>query len=407
MTPPVSIVIVSRDRPAALMRCLTGVAQLDYAPFEVIVVACPEGAEAVASRPDAPQIKLFRYDEANISSARNLGIGAASGEIVAFVDDDAVPEPLWLRHLVAPFSDDRVACAGGYVIGRNGISFQWRARSVDGTGTAHDLDVTGDDAVAPSPPEGQAIKTEGTNMAVRRSVLAEMGGFDPAFRFYLDETDLNLRLTAEGHLTALVPLAQVHHGFAESPRRARDRSPRDLSQIGASQMVFLRKHCPEKARKQAWKAFAQAQRRRLLRFMQRGTLDPADVTRLMRGLRRGAKEGATRAFGDTPPLPPADQPFLPFPGRPDAPRIHLSGRPWQASRLRSEAAKAVENGAIVSLFIFSPTARRHRVRFTPDGVWQQSGGLFGQSLREGRAIRPWLFSSRVTSEIVRVQKPRG
>ncbi|GGF62136.1 Glycosyltransferase, GT2 family [Mameliella alba] len=407
MTPPVSIVIVSRDRPAALARCLTGVAQLDYAPFEVIVVTCPAGAKVVTSRPDAPQIKLISYDAANISAARNLGIGAASGEIVAFVDDDAVPEPLWLRHLVAPFSEPRVACAGGYVIGRNGISFQWQARTVDVTGTAHDLDLPGDAPVVPTPPEGQVIKTEGTNMAVRRSVLAEMGGFDPAFRFYLDETDLNLRLAALGHLTALVPLAQVHHGFAESPRRARDRSPRDLSQIGASQMVFLRKHCPQKARKPAWRAFVRAQRHRLLRFMQRGPLDPADVMRLMRGLRQGGKAGETRGFGETPPLPPADQPFLPFPGRPDAPRIHLSGRPWQARRLRTEAAKAVENGAIVSLFLFSPTARRHRVRFAPDGVWLQSGGLFGQSLREGRAIRPWLFSSRLSSEIVRVQKLRG
>ncbi|WP_421905686.1 glycosyltransferase family 2 protein [Mameliella sp.] len=407
MTPPVSIVIVSRDRPAALMRCLTGVAQLDYAPFEVVVVACPAGVAAVTSRPDAPRIKLVPFDEANISSARNLGIGAASGEIVAFVDDDAVPEPLWLRHLVAPFADPRVACAGGYVIGRNGISYQWRARTVDVTGTAHDLDLTGDDTVVPTPPEAQAIKTEGTNMAVRRSVLAEMGGFDPAFRFYLDETDLNLRLAARGHLTALVPLAQVHHGFAESPRRARDRSPRDLTQIGASQMVYLRKHCREKARKPAWRAFVRDQRQRLMRFMQRGPLDPGDVIRLMRGLRRGGKEGETRRFGSTPPMPPPARPFLSYPGHPDAPRLHLSGRPWQAARLRAEAAKAVEGGTIVSLFVFSPTARRHRVTFTPEGIWLQSGGTFGQSVREGRAIRPWFFSSRVSSEIMRIQKTRG
>lgn len=407
MTPPVSIVIVSRGRPEALMRCLTGVSQLDYAPFEVVVVACPAGSAAVATRPDSAQIKLVQYDEANISAARNHGIAVAAGEVVAFLDDDAVPEPLWLHHLVQPFDDPRVACAGGYVIGRNGISFQWRARSVDRTGTAHDLAVEGDAPVIPTPPPGHAVKTEGTNMAVRRDVLAAMGGFDPAFRFYLDETDLNLRLAEAGHLTALVPLAQVHHGFAESDRRARDRSPRDLSQIAASQQVFLRKHCPEDARKAAWSAFAAAQRTRLVRYLQRGPLDPADLLRLMHGLRRGGKEGASRPFGQTPPLPAPQTPFLPYPGRPGAPRVHLAGRPWQAARLRNKAAPQVREGAIVSLFVFSPTARRHRVRFTSEGIWQQSGGLFGQSLREGPLIRLRSFSSRLSSEIMRLLQVRG
>ncbi|SMX33758.1 Glycosyl transferase family 2 [Maliponia aquimaris] len=389
------------------MRCLTGVAQLDYAPFEVVVVACPAGSAAVAARPDSAQIRLVRFDEPNISAARNHGIAVAAGEVVAFIDDDAVPEPLWLSHLVQPFADPRVACAGGYVIGRNGISFQWRARTVDRSGTAHDLGLEGDAPVIPAPPAGQAVKTEGTNMALRRDVLAGLGGFDPAFRFYLDETDLNLRLAGAGHLTALVPLAQVHHGFAESDRRARDRSPRDLTQIAASQQVFLRKHCPEEDRKAAWRAFVAAQRTRLLRVLQRGPLDPADLLHLMRGLRRGRAEGATRPFGLTPPLPASAAAFLPYPGRPGAPRVHLAGRPWQAARLRAEAAQRVRDGAIVSLFVFSPTARRHRVRLTSDGIWLQTGGLFGQSLREGAQFRWWTFSSRLACEMMRLQKVRG
>lgn len=404
---PVSIVIVSRDRPAALMRCLSGVAQLDYAPFEIIVVACPAGADATAARPDAAHIRLIRFDEPNISAARNLGIAAAVGEIIAFIDDDAVPEPLWLRHLTKPFDDPQVACTGGYVIGRNGISFQWTARNFDRTGTAHPLALSGDSPATPTPPKGQAIKTEGTNMAVRRDVLSALGGFDPAFRFYLDETDLNLRLADAGHRTALVPLAQVHHGFAQSARRARDRSPRDLFEIGASQMVFLRKHCPKADRDAAWRIFAQGQRARLLRFMQTGPLDPSDVARLMRGLRRGAQDGTRRAFGAPSALPAPDQGFLPYPGRPDAPRVRLAGRPWQASRLRAKAAQEARQGAIVSLFLFSPTARRHRVTFTSDGVWEQYGGLFGQSLRDGPAIRLRPFSSRLASEIMRVENLRG
>ena len=79
--PSVSVVIVSRGRPDALRLCLTGVAQLDHPVFEVIVVACPQGAAVVADRSDADRIKLVPFDEPNISAARNLGIAQAAGEV--------------------------------------------------------------------------------------------------------------------------------------------------------------------------------------------------------------------------------------------------------------------------------------------------------------------------------------
>ena len=157
-------------------------------------------------------MKSVEFGEANISRARNLGIAEAAGEIVAFIDDDAVPEPTWLQFLVAGFSEADVAAAGGFVRGRNGISFQWKARSVDCFGEAAPLDVPENKISIFTAQNGRAIKTEGTNMAVRRDVIAKMGGFDPAYRFYLDETDLNFRMMRAGYRTAIAPLAQVHHG---------------------------------------------------------------------------------------------------------------------------------------------------------------------------------------------------
>jgi GT2 family glycosyltransferase len=84
----------------------------------------------------------------------------------------------------------------------------------------------------------------GTNCAFRRAALDEIGGFDPALRFYLDETDVNMRLARAGHHAALVAEAQLHHGFLPSRYRASTRAPRDLYEIGASLAVFLRKHHP-------------------------------------------------------------------------------------------------------------------------------------------------------------------
>ena len=110
---PVSVVIVSRGRPQSLARTLTGISQLQYWNFEVVVVADPEGIASAAALPFSDDLKLVPFDTPNISAARNLGLRHAAGEIIAFIDDDAVPEPMWLRHLVAPASQSDVAAMGG------------------------------------------------------------------------------------------------------------------------------------------------------------------------------------------------------------------------------------------------------------------------------------------------------
>jgi len=125
--PTVSVIVVSRGRAADLPLCLLGLSQLEYPSFEVVLVADRDGLDAARNLPFFDAMKTVTFEEANISKARNLGIAEAAGEIIAFIDDDAVPEPTWLRYLTAGFSEPDVAAAGGFVRGRNGISFQWEA----------------------------------------------------------------------------------------------------------------------------------------------------------------------------------------------------------------------------------------------------------------------------------------
>ncbi|SIS54403.1 hypothetical protein SAMN05421759_101321 [Roseivivax lentus] len=406
-TGPVSVVVVSRDRPEALARCITGLAQLDHAPFEVVVVACPAGLSAIAAHPKADEIKTVAYDLPNISAARNRGIAAAAGDVVAFIDDDAVPEPSWLTRLTAPFEAPEVAASGGFVIGRNGFSLQWGAGTVDATGTRHPLQLEGEAPAILHPAEGRAIKTEGTNMAVRRDVLAALGGFDPAYRFYLDETDLNMRLASAGVATALVPLARVHHGMEASARRFADRTPRDLTEIGASKAVFLRRHAPPETHAAALTAFRAAQCRRLLSAMQRGPLDPGDVARLMRGLGRGIKAGLARELSTLGPLPRAASGFLPFSAAPGAPHRLIAGRPWTRAACEAEARAAREAGDTVTRITLWPTAHYHRLRFRADGIWAQEGGLFGRSDRDAPLFRLWTFGARIDHEATRLRRFRA
>jgi O-antigen biosynthesis protein len=389
----VSVIVVSQDRPDDLHRCLKGLSQMDHPCFEVVVVTRPSDMQAVPGLP----VRTVAFAEANISAARNAGLAVAAGEIVAFIDDDAVPEPTWLSRLTAPFADPDVVLATGFVRGRNGISLQSRAAVIDHLGETRAIDVGGT-TILPSE-AGRAVKAVGTNAAFRRDSLCGIGGFDPAFRFYLDDSDVSIRLARSGGSTAIVPDAQVHHGYAASVRRRGDRVPTDLTEIGASVAVFLRKHAGDDAagRERALLRFRHDQRARLVRHMVAGRIEPGHVIKLLQTLEAGMSEGARRMIGPLPPISEANSPFLPVPSSPRQ-GVALSGRPWQARRLRKAAARDVAQSKIVTLVLLSPTARPHRMRFTRDGVWEQRGGLFGRSDRSEPILQWWSFHSRVARE---------
>jgi len=403
---PVSVIVVSHGRPGLLRRCLTGIGQLCHRNFEVVVIADTPGTRSVEEMGWKARVKLRRFDAANISAARNAGLAQAAGELVAFIDDDAVPEPGWLDHLTQPFHDPNVSATGGYVIGRNGISLQWRARAVNQLGETLALETPSDAPFEPSPPPGFVPKTEGTNCAFRRDVLARLGGFDPAFRYYLDETDVNLRLAAAGGRTVIVPRALVHHGSAGSATRADDRSPRDLTEIGASTAVFLRKHAPREEHARALAGLAAEQRCRLIRHMISGGLEPRDVGRLLDGLAAGVQAGRARRIVSLDPIPRAAPPFMRFPPRPVGEPVHVAGRSWQRRQLRARAAEAVAEGRNVTVFRLSPTALRHRMSFHPGGWWEQTGGVFGRSVRDEPVFRHANFRARVAREWDRVLSAR-
>lgn len=392
--PPVSVIVVSHGRPALLRRALIGIGQLFYRPLELVVVADSAGLAAISDLPFADRIKTARQDDANISRARNRGADLAGGDILAFIDDDAVPEPTWLTHLVSPLSEPHCAAATGTVLGRNGISVQWADRVVDAEGRAF-----------PAPrgplPDGLAVKLEGTNMGLRRDVLAALGGFDEGFGFYLDETDFAFRLMRTGHRVAFAPLATVHHGFAESARRRADRVPLSLRDVGASSALYLRKHATADRLGPALEALRQQQAARLARLHEAGLLQGGAAARLLAELDGGIASGRDRPLHQTHAVadPPLFQALIEV--NPPPPAI-LSGRWFSRVRLNRQAQACAAEGRSTSLFLFGHTVRAHRVTFTDDGVWRQSGGLFGPSRRDQPRFTKWSFRARIREETGRV-----
>ncbi len=395
---PVSVIVVSRHRATALRLCVLALQQQNHPAVEVIVVADPAGIAAVAGF----GVKTVIFDEANISAARNAGLALAAAPVVAFIDDDAVAEPTWLSRVVAPFADPKVLAATGFVRGRNGISRQWGAAWVDRRGADHPFDLAEAGAVFDAG-AGRAIKTQGTNCAFRRDAVLALGGFDPAYRFYHDETDLNLRMMAR---TAVVPLAQVVHGFAVSERRHANRVPRSLVEIAASSAVFLRRHAPEALDKTAYAALRAHQAERLAHHQRAGRIGRAGVAGLMAGLADGWAEGMARDLPLLTPIAATRTAFMPLAGVGARKGVVLTSRLWGRARAKAQAEAAVRAGQIVTLICISLTARPHRLRFTESGYWLHEGGIFGRSDRDGPRLRFGTLRRRVAEERARWAKLR-
>jgi GT2 family glycosyltransferase len=195
--PRFSVVVCTYNGSGTLRECLEGISRLEYPNHEVIVIddGSTDDSAAIASEFD---VRLIRTEQNGLSAARNAGLAAADGDIVAYIDDDAWPDPLWLHYLAEAFEDPECAAAGGPNLPPPEDG--WLADCVADApgGPAHVL--IGD---------RDAEHLPGCNLAIRRDRLQAIGGFDVAFRTAGDDVDVCWRLRERGwrlgfHAAALV-----------------------------------------------------------------------------------------------------------------------------------------------------------------------------------------------------------
>lgn len=377
MTPRASVVIVSRGRGPQLSLCLLALEFQSLRSFEVIVVGDDAAHRAVVAGPGLARVHFAPCASANISAARNIGLSLARAPCVAFLDDDSVPEPCWLAGLLGAFGQSGTVAAAGYVRGPDGIAFQWQGEWLDPSGLSYPMRDTPSEVgvISPEPPRVPGVI--GTNFAVRRDVAQRIGGFDARLRYYLDESDLILRLSAAGGRVAYAPQAQVHHQLAASRHRRTDRVPRDLFEVGRSVGVHAQTHVPSE-RLAAISGHRSQQRSRLLRSMVAGRLLPDQVWLLLRSFDRGVAEGlqllepAARAL---PIVPNQSSATLYTDGLApvsSAPAIWIDARHPNDSQALAQAHAAAQKGRVVTVVASVPARRSECVKFQRPGIWVHS-----------------------------------
>ena len=411
--PTVSVVVLNHRRPHLLERALTALALLDYPAFEIVVVG-DQPDIAGYGMPDwlAGQIRYSCFTEPNICKARNIAIQMAQGNIVAFIDDDAVPEPGWLTGLTQPFARTDVAVVGGTVRASDGVSIEWQGGTFDRAGTETPLMLTQDITILTAGEQlgsNRFLSLRGVNTAFRRTALLQAGGFDEAIRYYLDETDMALRLVETGWSSAITRNAEVHHLLVPNATRGLLRKPADQHEIGAAKAIFCRKHLQGDL-ETALSGFVDQRRNMLDPQMRLGIVREADCKRMRKQLEAGFADGLSRQ--SVCPLisgASSDTGFSPFRHSRSEQVLDVAvdtgWSPTANTALSRLARKLADAGHRVSIFSFRSGPHPLKVTFR-DGMWQHTGGTW--SLPAHDAASPAISrAARARTERQRITRVRG
>lgn len=205
--PRVSVIVCTHNGQSTLTECLARLTTLRYPDFEVIVVD-DGSSDASADIAKAHGARLVETEHRGLSHARNVGIANATGEIVAFLDDDAYPDHDWLDYIAASLRANGHAGVGGPNIAPDDDGFVAECVAAAPGGPIHVLIS-----------DREAEHVPGCNMAFRKSALEEVGCFDEQFRVAGDDVDVCWRLQESGRTLGFSAGAVVMHRRRDSVRR--------------------------------------------------------------------------------------------------------------------------------------------------------------------------------------------
>jgi len=214
--PHVSVVIVSLNGRALLADCLDALAAQDYPQdrIEIIVVDNGSTDDSVtfvrASYPTVQVIEAGR--NLGFAGGNNLGARAATGDYLAFINNDARADPGWLRALVEALEKQpEYACASARMLSQDGRTIDFVGPALNLYGRAFQID----EGLPVTPgfydEPREILAPCGGAMLVRRNTFLDAGGFDEDYIAYYEDVDLGWRLWLYGHKVLLVPQAIVYH----------------------------------------------------------------------------------------------------------------------------------------------------------------------------------------------------
>ncbi|MCW1883962.1 glycosyltransferase [Luteolibacter flavescens] len=195
-----SVIVCTRNGASRIAACLESLRHQTLPAHEVIVVddGSTDGTTDLVAR-GFPEVRLLTLEPGGLSAARNAGADAATGEILAFTDDDCEADPDWLAGLADAFDKGWDAAGGPNLPPPPKSDAEAIVTAAPGAPSHVMLD------------DVEAEHLPGCNIAVLRTAYFETGGFDPQFTTAGDDVDFCWRLRDKGFRLGFAPTAFVWH----------------------------------------------------------------------------------------------------------------------------------------------------------------------------------------------------
>lgn len=233
-----SIIINTLNRGHTLENTIKSLFYLDYKyDYEVIIVD-GNSTDNTAEILDKYKryIKIGNCPCANLSMSRNIGIAMADSNYIAFIDDDAIPEPEWLTNIMKKFDREDVAAVGGPVYDNHGIDFQKKRFIINRFVNDYSKSKL---PIHSFPHSFEFYGVIGCNSIFRKDYVLKVGGFNEQYDYFLDETELCSRLIDYGYRIEYSENAFVHHKYSTSAIRNNKKVFLDYSKIIKNDIYFI------------------------------------------------------------------------------------------------------------------------------------------------------------------------
>lgn len=211
--PKVSVIVLNYNGKKHLSDCFGSLMALDY-PAEKLEVMLVDNASADGSVPFVrerfPSVRIIQNeDNLGFAAGNNRGAEVATGEYIAFLNNDTRVDPQWVKELVRPcLEEEDVVCTASKILSWDGDVVDFVCAAMNFHGFAFQPNYGFTDIYDE---QGPLLFACGGAMLIRRDIFLDVGGFDEAYFIYYEDVDLGWRLWLLGHRVLFAPKAVVYH----------------------------------------------------------------------------------------------------------------------------------------------------------------------------------------------------
>jgi GT2 family glycosyltransferase len=219
----VSVVTINFKGPEDTITCLRALSSLDW-PADRLELICVENASGDESaeliRSAVPGVTLIESPtNGGFTGGCNLGVAHARGEYIAFLNNDARPDPRWLAAAIEELErDPSVGCVASKVLDWEGERVDYVDGAMTWFGMGYKREVGRKDTGEYEEPKDVLFAT-GAAMVVRADLYRDVGGFDERFFMFYEDVDFGWRLNLLGHRVRYVPTSVAYHRHHASMKK--------------------------------------------------------------------------------------------------------------------------------------------------------------------------------------------